>query len=190
MPHSFPLLERIARRAKTAPNAPAIIDTITDRTIDSATLYADVCGYAKELEDLAGESQDLKDARVGILAEKGYPIVVALLATFSAGGLAIPLLTSLPQPEHQYMLSNGTASTLLHDKKNEERAKALQAELPGGSLTLKSIPDFTQGHTGSGEDIEAMQELTGDRKAMMLFTSGTVRLLPLLKWCPTKHRNP
>jgi acyl-CoA synthetase (AMP-forming)/AMP-acid ligase II len=172
MPHSFPLLKRIDQRARTAPAAPAIIDTTSNRTISYSTLYADICAYARELEALAGPSQDLKDARVGILAEKGYPIVVALLATFSAGGLAIPLLTSLPQPEHQYMLSNGTASVLLHDKKNEGRAKTLQGELP--ELTLRCIPDFTQDSAGRGEDIETMQELAGGRKAMMLFTSGTV----------------
>lgn len=180
MPHSFPLLERIARRAQHAPHAPAIIDTIADRTIDYATLYADVCFYARELEGFAADTQDLKDARVGILAEKGYPVVVALLATFSAGGLAIPLLTSLPQPEHHYMLSNGTASLLLHDKKNEARAKALQAELPEGSITLKSLSDFAQGIAGPVDDIKSMQELPGERKAMMLFTSGTVS--PTLPW--------
>ncbi|KAI5450739.1 hypothetical protein NCC49_002747 [Naganishia albida] len=175
MPHSFPLLQRIAQRAQTAPTAHAIIDTVTNRTIDYATLYADTCVYARELESRNGTQQDLRDARVGILAEKGYPLIVALLATFSAGGLAIPLLPSLPQPEHAYMLSNGTASMLLHDNKNEERAKALQAELVREGLTLSLVPDFTHARaTGAGgEDVDAMQELAGERKAMMLFTSGT-----------------
>lgn len=176
MPHSFPLLQRIAQRAQTAPTAHAIIDTVTNRTIDYATLYADTCAYARELESRNGTQQDLRDARVGILAEKGYPLIVALLATFSAGGLAIPLLPSLPQPEHAYMLSNGTASVLLHDNKNKERAKALQAELVREGLTLSLVPDFTHARaTGAGgEDVDAMQELAGERKAMMLFTSGTV----------------
>jgi malonyl-CoA/methylmalonyl-CoA synthetase len=174
MPNSFPLLQRIAQRAKQAQTAPAIVDTISNRTVDYATLYADICNYAKELEATVGEQKDLRDARVGILAEKGYPIVVALLATFAAGGLAIPLLTSLPQPEHHYMLSNGTASLLLHDKKNEARAQALKEELPEGSITLKLVPDFLESPVRELEDIGSMPELSGDRKAMMLFTSGTV----------------
>jgi malonyl-CoA/methylmalonyl-CoA synthetase len=174
MPNSFPLLQRIAQRAKQSPTAPAIIDAMSNRTIDYATLYADICNYAKELEATVGQQKDLQDARVGILAEKGYPIVVALLATFAAGGLAIPLLTSLPQPEHHYMLSNGTASLLLHDKKNEARAQALKEELPEGSITLKLVPDFLESPVRELEDIGSMPELSGDRKAMMLFTSGTV----------------
>lgn len=173
MPSSFPLLQRIARRAEQALAAPAIIDTISNRTIDYATLYADICNYSLELEAAFGKN-DLQDARVGILAEKGYPIVVALLATYAAGGLAIPLLTSLPQPEHHYMLSNGTASLLLHDKKNEGRANALKQELPEGSMTLKLVPDFPQRSPGDLVNIDSMPELSGDRKAMMLFTSGTV----------------
>lgn len=173
MPSSFPLLQRIARRAEQAPAAPAIIDTISNRTIDYATLYADICNYSLELEAELGKN-DLQNARVGILAEKGYPIVVALLATYAAGGLAIPLLTSLPQPEHHYMLSNGTASLLLHDKKNEGRATALRQELPEGSMSLKLVPDFPQRPHGDLVNIDAMPELSGDRKAMMLFTSGTV----------------
>lgn len=174
MPNSFPLLQHIARRAEQASSAPAIVDTISNRTIDYATLYADICDYAKGLETTVGDKQDLQDARVGILAEKGYPIVVALLATFAAGGLAIPLLTSLPQPEHHYMLSNGTASLLLYDKKNEARANALKADLPEGSITLKLVPDFLECPGANLNNIEAMPELSGNRKAMMLFTSGTV----------------
>jgi malonyl-CoA/methylmalonyl-CoA synthetase len=197
MPNSFPLLQRIAQRAKQALTVPAIVDAISNRTIDYATLYADICNYAKELEATVGEQKDLRDARVGILAEKGYPIVVALLATFAAGGLAIPLLTSLPQPEHHYMLSNGTASLLLHDKKNKARAQALKEELPEGSITLKLVPDFLESPVKELEDIGSMPELSGDRKAMMLFTSGTVsrlyicldlKLTPLRIDRPTKGR--
>ncbi|GHJ85514.1 hypothetical protein NliqN6_1916 [Naganishia liquefaciens] len=172
MPHSFPLLQRIAQRAQQAPTAPAIVDTISNRTIDYATLYADICNYSLELEAAFGQT-DLQDARVGILAEKGYPIVVALLATFAAGGLAIPLLTSLPQPEHHYMLSQGTASLLLYDDENQARADALKHEMQEGTLAIKLVPDFVQQPRAKPININSMPELSGDRKAMMLFTSGT-----------------
>jgi hypothetical protein len=59
----------------------AVVDTVTGMTHSYAKLYTDVCAYATELEELAGGSE-LGEARVGLLAEKGYPVVMGLLAVW------------------------------------------------------------------------------------------------------------
>ncbi len=81
MPVSFPLLQRIAHRAETSPKSIAIIDTSTGIEHSYSKLFADVCAYAIELENLNG-AEELKEARVGVVAEKGYGVVVALLAVW------------------------------------------------------------------------------------------------------------
>jgi acyl-CoA synthetase (AMP-forming)/AMP-acid ligase II len=81
MPVSFPLLERIAHRAATSPDSIAIIDTSTGIEHSYAKLFVDVCAYAVKLEKL-NDGEELKERRVGVVAEKGYSVVVALLAVW------------------------------------------------------------------------------------------------------------
>jgi hypothetical protein len=90
----------------------------------------------------------------------------------------VPLLPSHPLPEQQYMLSNAGASLLLHDAENEARAKDLVRGLPQGHCKLHDLqrsanPVDSRVHCPGSQ---RMGELKGDRRAMMLYTSGTVRL--------------
>ena len=72
------------------------------------------------------------------------------------------------------MLSQGTVSLLLYDNENQARADALKHEMQEGTLAIKLVPDFAQQPRAKPININSMPELSGDRKAMMLFTSGTV----------------
>lgn len=170
MPQSFTLLERIAARADSSPESVAIIDTTSSPSTSYtyAQLLSDVLAYSAQIEKAHG-SNDLQDARVAILADKGYPIVVALLATFAAGGLALPLLPSLPAPEHAYMMANAEVSLLICDASNGSRADELLIEHAAKRLPLSK----SFGGDDAAPAYPKSASLAGDRKAMMLFTSGT-----------------
>ncbi len=69
------------------------------------------------------------------------------------------------------MLTNAGASILLYDTRNEARAKDLQQDIP---LKLVLLPDFSEPLSAQVPSVESFKALDGDRKAMMLYTSGTV----------------
>lgn len=170
MPHSFPLLKQIAHRARYSPDSLAIFDTINNQSYSYSQLFSDIISYSNTIEAAYGAS-DLQDARVGILAQKGYPIVVALLATFASGGLALPLLPSLPLPEHNYMVQNAEVSLILYDDDCAKRGAELLKELPAASCKELKIPALFEATSGEF----SIKDTLGDgRKAMMLYTSGTV----------------
>lgn len=101
---------------------------------------------------------------------------MALLATFAAGGLALPLLPTLPLVEHEYMTQNSETSILLYDKPNEGRANDLQKKLQSSEKIL--VQDYRAKDDRpepEAYDMSRLPKLADDRKAMMLYTSGTVR---------------
>ncbi len=184
MPNSFPLLQRIHHRASSDQNSLAIIDTCSSPTKEYTYphLFHSICEFSTQIEkSISDSTTDLENTRVGIISEKGYPLVVALLATYTAGGIAIPLLPSLPLAEHAYMVENAGCGLLICDGKNESRGKDLLKGLPEGSCKVILIPNFPNDAEKKEDsitsvvlpDITTFPILSDDRKAMMLFTSGT-----------------
>lgn len=86
MPLTYPLLARIHAHATANPDKTAIIDAQTGTAYSYAQLRGDVVALAGRLGRMAaagGEGEgDLKEMRVGVLANKGYGVVVALLAVW------------------------------------------------------------------------------------------------------------
>ncbi|HSR69223.1 MAG TPA: acyl-CoA synthetase [Acidobacteriota bacterium] len=90
--------------------------------------------------------QDLEEARVAFLAEPGIDYVSVLLGIWMAGGVAVPLCALHPPREQRYVI---------HDT----GARRFDLE------ELDADP-----HSGEGAD---MPQLSPDRRAMILYTSGT-----------------
>lgn len=188
MPHTFPLLDRIADRAKYSPSSPAIIIPSADPTSPPTVytyshLHSDIFTFCQRLFSGTVQkpsiSDDLKDTRVAILLSKSYAFVPILLGTFAAGGLALPLLPSLPLPEHAYMIENSGASIIICDRENQARAEELLKVMRNGSLLMVEGMGLGKRKEEHNEDVyKGMKTFAGDRKAMMLYTSGTVRSLP------------
>lgn len=225
---SFPLLKRIAARATSAPNAVAI--TVPPEDITYGRLAADILRLASRLAlalpNANSQTHDLGEARVALLVEKGYLAALGLPSIWAAGGLAVPVLPSLPLAEQAYIVNNADCALVVCDKKNRERANELAeqkkegealavleldaadlagwSEIPSGRAP---VPEDTQtqeragerkeangekpngkhdvaevkgieGETGVMDDIAgvalaALEPIDGERRAMMLFTSGT-----------------
>ena len=114
--------------------------------------------------DLLGDRDDLDGARVALLAEPGREFVVALLACWHAGGMAVPLHPPLPDAELAYVLADADASAIVASPDHVERASGLAVPLAG------RVVDVVTAAAGTGR---AGVALGSDRPALMIHTSGT-----------------
>ena len=179
---TFPLLDRIVQHAKSTPDAAAIIDT---GTVTYAQLVVDIASFALTLIRLK-QATELNETRVIILCEKGYLVPLALLATWSAGGLAVPLLTNLPIPEQWYVVENSQAGIIVCDETNRARAMELAGYVDGCEVFVVDLDEI---RSKPSRALDGSLELSGERRAMMLYTSGTVRatVTPLMIDRPAKR---
>lgn len=177
---SYPLLARIASHATTAPASPAIEDVPASLSVSYGELASDVVSLASTIvRQLSPDgSTDAQEARIAILCEKGYLVPLALLSTWTAGGFAIPVLPSLPVPEQAYLVNNGDTSLVICDAKNRPRADELAKIKEGGvrcsvlEISLAIIRQAEQVADASSH-LASLPPIEGDRRAMMLYTSGT-----------------
>lgn len=107
---------------------------------------------------------DLEEERVAILLPASLDYAAALLGVWRAGGVAVPLNTASAAPELERCLADSGASRLIADAGRHGELAPLC-----GRLNARL--------TGAGElaaaEPAALPAVDGDRRAMMLFTSGT-----------------
>lgn len=170
MLNTYPLLSRVAARARTTPDAVAI--TVPPFEASYARLAADVLRLASRLAGADG----LREARVALLVNKGYLAALGLLAIWAAGGIAVPVLPSLPIPEQAYLVNTADCAVVLVDKSNRARAEQLVAQkTEGESLEIMevAVEDLVEEVGDAAAALEALAPIDGEARAMMLFTSGT-----------------
>ncbi|KAL1410572.1 hypothetical protein Q8F55_004585 [Vanrija albida] len=175
---SYPLLARIATHARDTPSAPAITDVPARLEVSYGELAADVVSLgARVAAALSAAAADADEPRVAVLFEKGYLVPLALLSTWAAGGFAIPVLPSLPVPEQAYLVNNGDCALILCDGKNRARADELASAKEGGLACAVLEVSLASVREAAGSDaagtLAALPEINGERRAMMLYTSGT-----------------
>ncbi|ODO11717.1 hypothetical protein I350_00501 [Cryptococcus amylolentus CBS 6273] len=174
-PASFPLLARVLAHAKSAPDSTAIVDVPQSLSISYAQLCADILALTSLLSPLIREPE----TRVVVLCEKGYLVPLTMLSTWTAGGLSVPVLPSLPIPEQAYMASNSDARLVVCDAKNRLRAEELKSEIlkENVSAEVLEVSLETIRKSSPAQDavssLATLPQLDGERRAMMLFTSGT-----------------
>lgn len=192
--HGTPLLSRLGAHALASPSAIAI--TSHARSTTYSQLCSDVLFLALRLLSSGSRARgviggsDLKESRVAILCEKGYLFPLSLLATWAAGGMALPVLTSLPMAEQSFMVNNAEVGMIVCDQTNRARADDLAQELQAGRGVHCPVVELDEGLEGirgeaggdeaadrlrrSAEWTRDLKLTDGDRRAMMLYTSGTV----------------
>lgn len=114
--------------------------------------------------DLIGNRDDLAEQRVGIMARPGFDYTVALLGVWCAGGIAVPLCLEHPAGEFKYVLNDTAAACVLTSAAYTESVRDLKLEQP---CRIRAISDAL--HT----EVRSMPTLSADRRAMILYTSGT-----------------
>ena len=177
--HSFDLLRRVISHADAAPASIAITDSSHELSFTYPQLCEDTVYLAHRILALVNERDDLAESRICILCTKGYLVPLSMFAVWTAGGLAVPLLPGMPFPEHDYMMENSEAKLVICDEAYRERAEELvqAAEKRSGECQVMLLNlEALQADRKDGYDaLRNAIPLDEKRRAMMLYTSGTVR---------------
>jgi len=107
---------------------------------------------------------DLAEARVALLAPTGIDYTAAQWGIWRSGGVVVPLCLSATEPEWEYALIDSAVSIVAASADMAEKIRPVCDRLGMRILSLGELP-------GSSE--AKLPEITGDRRAMILYTSGT-----------------
>ncbi|MFZ5824711.1 MAG: acyl-CoA synthetase [Bacillota bacterium] len=116
-------------------------------------------------------ARDLAEARVAFLVPPSFAYVAAQWGIWRAGGVAVPLAVSHPPGELAYVLDDTSAAVVIAHPELADRVRPL-AEERGLSLLL-TTELLASGPPGPGAEAPLLPHLTPDRRAMILYTSGT-----------------
>ncbi len=155
-------IDELVARASELPSKPAIIDS------SGSTTYGQLVDRSRRLAValLDGEA-DLSERRVAYLVESSATWVVAQWGISRAGGICVPLLGRLPNPELEYILDDSDADIILSDEANRDRVAAL-AQAKG--LRFGVVEDRVRETTPTEL---ALPELSPDRGVIIMYTSGS-----------------
>jgi malonyl-CoA/methylmalonyl-CoA synthetase len=128
--------------------------------------YAELVDRAARLRAvLCADGSELAERRVALLCAPGRDFVVALLACWEAGGLAVPLHPSHPEAELTYFLRDSQCSIILHSAQHTELAKSLAKAVAAVAQSVDAGVERAPAHP------PGLRPPT--ERAMMIYTSGT-----------------
>ena len=144
--------------------ARAHASSVAFRSPQGTTTYQDLLDRSAALATtlLAG-ADDLKEARVALLAPAGASYVAAQWGLWRAGAVKVPICLTATEPEWEYSLTDSGAAAVMADAASAKKIAPLCARL---GLRVIDI-DAPAGAASK------LPELTPDRRAMILYTSGT-----------------
>jgi len=119
---------------------------------------------ARVASALLDGAADLGEARVAFLVRPGHEYVATLLGIWRAGGVAVPLCVSHPLPELEYVVEDSGASLVVADAAGRDA---------GAAVARSAVARFLLTSDAMGVDVVDLPAGAGDRRAMMLYTSGT-----------------
>ncbi|WP_420458279.1 acyl-CoA synthetase [Neolewinella sp.] len=111
---------------------------------------------------LAGAT-DLKEERIAFLVPPGFDYVAIQWGIWRAGGIAVPLCTKHPTLSLRYVIEDTAARTVLYTKWFADKLAPLFTELPADFIRAEDY----------GSAPTALPDVAPDRRAMILYTSGT-----------------
>jgi len=151
--------EQVAR----TPQSVAVIDE------EERLSYGELNERANRLAHYLRKLGVKPDERVAICAERGFEMIVGLLAILKAGGAYIPLDPAYPEERLQYMLEDSVPILLLTQRHLEDRFSGIGDRVPvldlNGTAAWQSFSEGNPEHTGIG--------LTPKHLAYVIYTSGS-----------------
>ena len=120
---------------------------------------------------LAG-GEDLQEARVAFLLTPGFAWVAVQWGIWRAGGVAVPLPLNSTRTELEYFIDDSGASILVFDALAEPLLSPIAAlgGIRAVSYDQLTVPPMAE---VPGITTKSYPEITNDRRAMILYTSGT-----------------
>ena len=113
---------------------------------------------------LLNGAPDLNESRIAYLAPTGFDYITVQWGIWRAGGVAVPLSLSATEPELEYALTDSQADCVVTTRDCAEKVRGL---CDRHKLRLLVVEDV------SGTDGKALPFIDPQRRAMMLYTSGT-----------------
>lgn len=123
-------------------------------------LLADSAGIARNLLE---ENSSLKEARVAFMIRPGYDYVKTQWAIWRAGGIAVPIGISYPEPSIRYLLEDSQVGTIVAAEEFRSLLGPIAAEM--------EIPMLHQ--EGNATADTPLPDVSEEGRAMILYTSGT-----------------
>jgi malonyl-CoA/methylmalonyl-CoA synthetase len=157
--NSVPLIAHAYRHAGRT----AVVDS------QGSFSYSDLLNASSRMATalLAGRD-DLREERVVFVVSPGFAWVAVLWGIWRAGGVAVPLPLNSTNPELEYFVSDARASTLVCD------ALAMPLLSPIAAAHGIRVLSYEELHAGRSAELpNPILKLTDDRRAMILYTSGT-----------------
>jgi malonyl-CoA/methylmalonyl-CoA synthetase len=139
---------------------PAIIDSTGTYTYDALLRNSSQVAAA-----LLEGREDLREERVAFLITPGYSWVAVLWGIWLAGGIAAPLPLGAPAGELEYILDDTQAAAVVFDDANEKLLRALSGR--------RHCRAYSCGKMLAHAAASALPAITGEQRAMILYTSGT-----------------
>lgn len=164
--------------ARAEPQRPALIQPRDD---GSARIYSysEIWRHTSKLANLFVENGIGPGDRVAILLGQSAETLIAHMAIYRAGAIAVPLFTLFGADALQYRLAHSGAKILVTDQENLPKVQAVRDDLP----RLKHIFSVDGEDDGGVRDLWAAMvsartgfetaETTPDTPALLVYTSGT-----------------
>ncbi len=129
--------------------------------------YAELLRFSESVATkLLSGSRDLEETRIGFLIPGGFQYVAVQWGIWRAGGIAVPLSLSATAPELEHVLTDGGVPRVVATPAERERIDSLCGRL---GIALSATDEVF----GEAEPRRTLPTVTPDRRAMMLYTSGT-----------------
>ncbi len=113
---------------------------------------------------LLRDKSDLQEERIAFYIPASVDYVITLHGIWRAGGIAIPLNVASAVAELDHYLSCASVTRMIASGKYQDDLRELCQTL---NIELLSVDDVL------ADNAAALPEISADRRAMMLFTSGT-----------------
>jgi malonyl-CoA/methylmalonyl-CoA synthetase len=122
-------------------------------------------------------AKDLNQKRVAFMVSPGFDYVAFQWGIWRSGGVAVPLCISYPLPSLKYVIEDTSAEIVIAGPEYEEILSPLAH---AKTFLFYKIADFET------DNIDELPEISINRNAMILYTSGTTNLP---KGVVTTHAN-
>lgn len=156
--------ELFEEQVQKTPEAVAVVSE------EESVSYDDLNRRANRLAHHLREIGVRADERVGVCAERGVDMVVALLATLKAGGAYVPLDPEYPDDRLQYMVKNASPAAVLTQPHLQERLKAFS----GRDLPVIALSPAVRWQEQSAANCERDEGgVNPERLAYVIYTSGS-----------------